>query len=329
MNEFELISEITKGVPRKSRELVRGIGDDCAIFSGNSGNNWLVTTDALIEGVHFKREWTDLKTLGRKSLAVNLSDIAAMGGTPKFYLVSVGLPPGNLENTAKSLFAGMNEVASEHGVTLIGGDTVASPLGIMITITVIGSSPSGKELMRSGAKSGDEIYVTGSFGASALGLCFLKEKILNAKTEPFIKRHNDPVPRVAEGQWAAQSGFATSMIDVSDGLVADLSHIADESGTGFEIESEKIPRDAGFDAAAATLKMDPLQLALSGGEDYELIFTVAKDRAAEFGKIIGGCPNGTRIAKIGNMAGDLKLRRVFGKLGNEIKLDTNGYDHFK
>lgn len=328
LTEFELIARLTAGAPREAKDLIRGVGDDCAVIAGPGGRDWLVTADALIENVHFNLKWADLKALGRKALSVNLSDIAAMGGTPRFYLVAIGLPPKRALSIAEPIYAGMRETAKEHGLIMIGGDTVASPSSLTLSITAIGEIERSRCLYRSGARAGDAIYITGTSGGSALGLCCLKAGFKGDDALPFIKRHLDPMPRIAEGQWIANSRMATAMIDVSDGIVADLSHIADESGAGFEVDVSAVPRDPGFGRLAGELGHDPVDLALTGGEDYELLFTIAGDRADELRRIAAQCPGGCKMTRIGTITADSAARIVKDAKGCAIKLKTMGFNHF-
>ena len=324
MTEFELIARFIAGAPREAHDLFCGAGDDCAVVAGPHGRDWLVTTDALVEGVHFRRGGTDLATLGRKALSVNVSDIAAMGGIPRFYLAAVGLPPGEAAEVGTELAAGMRAVAHEQGLILVGGDTVASPGGLMITVTAIGEAEHGAALLRSGAKPGDAVFVTGTFGAAALGLACLEAGREDATAAPFIARHRDPAARVAWGRFIARSGMATAMIDASDGLLADLAHIAEASNAGFEIDAAAVPRDPGFEALARELGRDPMELLLAGGEDYELVVTVAAARAAEFERaarthVHGAIP----VARIGTMVDEATARRVDG-----VDVTATGFDHF-
>lgn len=328
VTEFELIALLTKDAPRAAPDLPCGVGDDCAVVAGPEGRDWLVTTDALIEGVHFRREWTDLAALGRKSLSVNISDIAAMGGVPRFYLVAIGLPPAEAEGAAIAISKGMREVAGRHGMALVGGDTVASPSGLAISITAIGEVPKGKALLRSGAHPGDAIYVTGTLGGAALGLACLRSGRREGDAERFVQRHLDPEPRVAEGRWVAATGIATAMIDLSDGLVADLGHIADASGVGFQIEEARVPRDPPFEAAARALGADPAVLALTGGEDYELCFTIDARRAGEFERRLAQRQGGAPITRIGTVEKDLTRRDVLDAEGKPLRLKRRGFDHF-
>lgn len=328
MNEFDLIAKLTEGAPRSAPDLPCGVGDDCAVVAGPGGKEWLITTDALVEGVHFRREWTDPEALGRKALSVNVSDIAAMGGVPRFSLVAIGLPPREAEATAAAVYQGMRAVAQGFGVALVGGDTVASPAGLFLSITAVGEVPKGQALLRSGARPGDAIYATGTFGGSALGLACLRSGRSGGDAEPFIRRHLDPAPRVAEGLWIRETGMATAMVDVSDGLLADLGRVADASGVGFAIEAVKVPHDPEFEATARALDADPAQLALSGGEDYELCFTVAARRVAEFERRLAGRQGGAPIARIGRVERDSVIRNILDERGQPLRIATMGFDHF-
>lgn len=316
MTEFELIKKLTAKTPREARDLICGVGDDAAVIACSGEKNLLVTTDALIEGVHFRREWTDFETLGRKALAVNLSDIAAMGGMPRFYLVSIGLPLSSAASTAEKIYGGMNALADEHGAILIGGDTVASNLGVVISITAIGEVKQGRCLYRKGARAGDTIYVTGTLGGSALGLACLEKGIKDRGGKFFVQRHNNPSPRIKEGKEIVSEGKATSMIDISDGLVADLTHVADESGVGFRIDAGRLPMDENYTTLANELLLDPIKLALTGGEDYELLFTGP-----------AGMENNW-TTRVGTIEADKKIRNVIGKNGDILKFDRVGFDHF-
>lgn len=328
MSEFDLIARMVEGAPHAAVDLPCGVGDDCAVIAGPEGREWLVTTDALVEGVHFRREWMALADVGRKALAVNISDIAAMGGTPRFYLVAVGLPSGEADDTARALYEGLHDAARRQGMVLIGGDTVASPAGVMIAITAIGDIPCGRAIFRSGACPGDAVYVSGVLGGAALGLACLERDCCDERAGPFIRRHCLPFPRVAMGRYAAECGMVTAMIDISDGLLADLGHIAEASGVGFEIDAPCVPRECGCEALALELGQDPWHLALSGGEDYELCFTVGARHAAEFERRQRAvCPD-MSVARIGTMVADRCARSVRGSNGRTLSVDATGYDHF-
>ncbi len=326
MNEFDLIARLTDGIPRTGAQLKQGIDDDCAVIAGGD-RDWLVTTDALIEGVHFRLDWTDLSTLGRKALSVNVSDIAAMGGKPRFFLVSVGLPSSVGPEGADVLMAGMQAVARREEMLLIGGDTVASPEGLVFSITVLGESEPDRWILRSGAKPGDAIFATGTFGGAALGLSALEAGQDDATLRPFIDRHRDPTPRVEVGRSLAATGMLTALIDVSDGLFADLGHIADSSCVGFEIEAESVPCEAAFDDAARMMGCDPRSLALTGGEDYELVFTVDCAREREFAARAASGIFGS-VTRIGRIVADASVRTVLDASGKTCHYARAGFDHF-
>jgi len=328
MNEFELIAELTRDAPETARDLLKGVGDDCAVINAGDGRDWLVSTDALLENVHFRREWCDLKTLGRKMLAVNLSDIAAMGGAPRFYTVALGLPGDMISGPAGELYDGMRQRASDVDVIMIGGDTVLSPNGIYVSITVIGETPHGRSILRSGAAAGDAVYVTGLPGQAATGLFCVEKNFSGERFRRYTERFLDPSPRIAEGRWLKNSGMVTSMIDVSDGMLADLSHIADESGVGFVIESGEIPMDSGFGKIASELKRDPMELACIGGEDYELLFTVKGDEIEKFSRSVEGAGLGVSVTRIGTIVADTARRVVVDNEGREVKFARRGFDHF-
>ncbi len=328
MNEFELIARLTKGAPKSAPDLLRGVGDDCAVVAGPDGKDWLVTQDALVEGVHFRREWTDMATLGRKSLAVNLSDVAAMGGRPRFYVVSLCLPEDLRAQCAEGLFAGMREIAADFGVELIGGDTVRSSAGLMLSVTVLGEAEKDRAILRCTARAGDVVYVTGKVGGAALGLACLNAGVSENSAAPFVHRHNDPTPRVEEGLALAESGMVTSMIDVSDGVIADLGHIADASGVGYRIELGKFPLDEGFRALARKLHQNPNELMAAGGEDYELLFTVRPAHADEFEKkVVPTLAAGA--TRIGGIVREAKKREAADVDGRFFLPAKRGFDHFE
>ncbi len=327
MNEFELIARLTEGAPSRAPDLVRGVGDDCAVIAGPDGKDWLITQDGLIEGVHFRREWTDMATLGRKALAVNLSDIAAMGGRPRFYAVTLGLPKDLGARCAEQLFSGMRERASDFGAELIGGDTVRSGSGLVLSITAVGEVDRGRAIMRCTARAGDVVYITGTVGSAALGLACLNSGDSSEAAANFINRHKDPAPRVNEGILLAKSGMVTSMIDVSDGVMADLGHIAQSSGVGFRIELARLPVDEGFRAQARRTGASPAELSVAGGEDYELLFTVRPAHAEKFERKV--VPDlGAGAACVGAIVGEKERREVVDADGRFFVPSVRGFDHF-
>lgn len=264
LDEFGLIERFfTHRRPRK--DVILGVGDDSAILSVPDGRQLLITTDTLVSGTHFFAD-TDPRLLAFKSVAVNLSDLAAMGGEPAWMTLAITLP--EVDTQWLSLFAdGLQSVCDYYGVALVGGDTTRGPLSI--TITMHGTVPTGRALRRDGAKVGDWIYVTGNLGSSAAGLYALQRQLGN-EWSPFIDNHLSPKPRLAAG--IALRGLASSALDLSDGLASDLGHILQASEVGAVIDLDKLPICPELRALVGDEQA--LQLALGGGEDYELLFTV-------------------------------------------------------
>ena len=324
MNEFDLINIFTKDEPQSGVDLIKGYGDDCAVIKNND-KWWLITTDALLEDVHFKNEFISPYELGFKSLAVNLSDIASMGGLPRFYLLTIGLPKDKL-SIANEIQKGLKKAADEFGVQIIGGDTIKSDK-IMISITLIGETKPEQCAFRNTAKPNDLIFITGEIGSSKLGL----EYLFNAKNkdkkgfEPFIEKHIKPVPRLRIAQTIVQNNLINSMIDVSDGLVADLNHIANQSQVGYEIHFDNIPKHSDFKKSAELLELQEHELVLSGGEDYELIFTAPSKNE---NKILELSSDTCNISKIGFVRENKTDRKILDSNGNNIELKIKGFNHF-
>jgi thiamine-monophosphate kinase len=329
MNEFELIDFLTKKLPRKTRGLAFGIGDDCAVINGEKFD-WLFTADSLIEKIHFDFRHTSAADLGRKALSVNLSDVAAMGGMPLYFTVSIGVPRHISAGTLKKIYDGIAEVADRSGCVMAGGDTSASEKGLFISIALIGKIKRKRAVLRSGAAPGDFIYVSGTLGDAALALqCARRKKGKCGRY--FLDRLNNPSARIKLGMIIAKNGFASSMIDVSDGLLADIGHIADSSGTGFVIDAASVPVSADFLKYAKRYKFNPPALALSGGDDYELVFTVPRRRQKIFEKNRRKIEKraGCRISLIGRIIKDKRKRAVLGRDGKVLAISDRGYDHFK
>lgn len=342
IGEFGLIDRIGKTAPRNSKRAPIGIGDDAAALLLSPSSTLLATTDMLIEGVHFDLTTTDLYSLGWKAAAVNLSDIAAMGGVPRFCLTALGVPPSLKVEDIDAFYRGVNACLKKYGTVLVGGDTCCSKKGFVISVTVLGEAVRKKIAARSGAKPGDLIYVTGTLGDSAAGLELLNagairqahggeqsrtirgqgsRKAQDRKTKNLIKKLLRPVPRVAEGRKLALSGVVSAMIDVSDGLSSDLAHICEQSGVGAEVFSEWIPLSRDLTSAKG-LKRPLMEYALSGGEDYELLFTSPVERERE---IISMRIRATVIGAITRRRG---MRMVTEK-GECRPITPGGYDHFR
>jgi thiamine-monophosphate kinase len=322
IGEFGLIAAISK-IADKGPGVVRGIGDDAAVLAPSAGQVLLVTTDLLLEGVHFQLEFTDPYRLGRKALAVNLSDIAACGGRPTAFLVSLAVPPETEVASVQALYKGMMEQAHLYDVSLIGGDT-SKGKELMISITLIGEVEERNCVYRNGAKLGDRIFVTGTLGDSALGLKMLKSGV---KKGYLIERHRNPTPRLKEGGAIAQQGLATAMIDISDGLIADLGHILEASGVGAHIYLPQLPLSAPYLKHVTPYYKNPYLLALAGGEDYELLFTAPRERGEAINRLANEL--GTPLTLIGEITGAAAGVTLVGADGKKVPVAQRGHDHFK
>ncbi len=330
LGEFGLIDLLTE-VASKSRgsksvplqKPMIGIGDDAAAWYCNETIE-LATIDSLIQGIHFTLDTTGWHELGWKALAVSLSDIAAMGGAPRYALVTLGLP-GHIEvDDVTELYRGMVELGNRFGVAIIGGDTSNAPL-VIINSAVFGNVPGDFKnvLTRSAARGGDKIAVTGYLGGAAAGLEMLSRKVElslednNALKEAFLK----PTPRVTEGQILLRQGVKTA-IDISDGLISDLGHICKASKAGARIEAERVPVHP---VAKNNFKEHALEMALAGGEDYELLFTASNDIIGKVGKVIS-CP----VTVIGEITADDTDRiTIVDKNGEPLEIAKTGWQHFK
>ena len=306
---IERLRRLASGGP----SVVTGIGDDAAVLRVPHGHDLLVTTDFTIENVHFRREWHPPRVVGWRCLTRGLSDIAAMGGEPQAAFLSLAVGKDVPQKWVDGFLEGLLELAKEFGVPLAGGDTAESRGGIQADIVIVGSTPKGKAVLRSGAKAGEQIYVTGNLGGSAWALARLAEGM---PIGPQYSRHFRPLARVAMGRWLRERGIPSAMIDISDGLSTDLEHICDESRVGAEIELEVIPR-APTDQRK---KLVGLEFALHGGDDYELLFTSSRNVPST----IAGVPV-TRIGRTTKASG----MRMVDADGWMRKLETKGWEHFK
>jgi thiamine-monophosphate kinase len=321
LGEFGLIDRIAGRVVTRA-EVRIGIGDDAAALAPSPGCVTLVTSDMLLEGIHFDLALCDPFTLGRKSLAVNLSDIAAMGGMPRHFLLSLALPEQLEVEFLDGFVEGLLEMAATFGVALIGGDTCASRSGLVISVTALGEQLPERVVRRSGARAGDLVFVTGTLGDAALGLKLLRG---GERTGPAVMRHLDPSPRVREGMALAEAGIPSAMIDISDGLLADLGHIINLSGKGAEVDLARLPLSDAFRAHLIPGGEDPFRLPLAGGEDYELLFTASPGCEKDALALLAGL--GTQATVIGEITGESMLR-VIDPSGSDYRGAARGYDHF-
>jgi thiamine-monophosphate kinase len=298
---------------RAGSSVVTGIGDDCAVLRVPPGHELLVTTDFTIEKVHFRRDWHRPDAVGRRCLARGLSDIAAMGGKPRAAFLSLALASDIPQKWVDRFFTGLLGLANECKVPLAGGDTAESPVGIQADIVVVGSVPKGKAVLRSGARVGDQVYVTGELGASAAAIAQMAAGLPMGVESSALFR---PKPRLAVGEWLRRQSVPSAMIDVSDGLSTDLAHICEESHVGAEIEAAAIPR-----ARMGQKRQEvALDLALHGGDDYELLFTSSKNLPARVA--------GVRVTRIGRIMEERKMRLLDAE-GRAKKLEARGWEHFR
>lgn len=330
IGEFGLIGRINKVRGRPSPEVLAGIGDDAAALLFSRGAAVLATTDMLIDGVHFDLAYTDVFSLGWKSAAVNLSDIAAMGGAPRYCLTALAIPRHITVEDIEEFYRGFRALCARHGVRVVGGDTCASHRGLVISVTALGEAGRDGIVRRSGARPGDRIFVTGSLGDSAAGLELLKARgkgpgsKVPGEAKRLMERHLRPVPRIAWGMSIAAAGCATAMIDVSDGLVSDLGHLCRESGVGAEINEGGVPLSRALRSAAAGIKLryGALRYALTGGEDYELLLAVPPERVRRLSGLVPGA------REIGVFT---RGRGIFMRDRQDRKRPApsiGGYDHF-
>lgn len=316
--EFELIQQFFNKT-RGGGDVVCGIGDDAAILSLAQGHQLVVTADTLICGVHFPSD-TSPHDIGFKSLAVNLSDLAAMGALPRWFTLSLTLPEADLE-WLDGFSSGLFELAEKENIVLVGGDTTRGPLSI--SIQAMGAVPEGGGVRRSTAKAGDDLYVTGTLGDAAMGLAGRQQKIALDPTDFSFcnQRLNCPEPRVTAG--LALHGYANSMIDCSDGFIADLGHILAASDKGAEVRIESLPL-SGAVRRWMELESD-WQYPLYGGDDYELIFSVPVEKRTEISALVDAL--GFPISWIGTVT-DRSGLRLYAENGDLVEVEKTGYTHF-
>jgi thiamine-monophosphate kinase len=381
MNEFHFIRRLRAQTQSRkhSSRVATGIGDDAAVVNQIANRDLIITTDLLIEGVDFYREAAPARMLGHKALAVSLSDIAAMGARPFWSLLSFGVPTDVWQgNFKEEFFAGYFELADHYGVTLSGGDVSEAKAGIVIDSIVLGEVASGSAVLRSGARLGDQIYVTGTLGGAAAGLKLIEmgarlgetgltslprasqrvnSPTVNARSEPravatgsprgsspiimegvttavdnaelkaieaLLLRQMRPQPRVGWGIVLGEERLATAMIDISDGLSSDIAHLCEESNVGALIDSSSLPIDQDVSTLCGRRALDPLMLALHGGEDFELLFTVRPDDVARLPQRVDGVAV-SRIGEVTDQAGTIRISEK-----NRVwDLQPKGFQHFR
>ncbi|HIJ91337.1 MAG: thiamine-phosphate kinase [Desulfobulbaceae bacterium] len=324
--EREIIARIRQGAGN-SGDLVVGIGDDCAVYKTASNRISLVTTDTMVEGVHFDLRWHPSFDLGRKAASVNISDIAAMGGLPRFALLSLALTPATGSQWLAEFMAGFSAVLSEHDVVLIGGDTVQSGHENVLSVTVLGEMAEAELITRKGARIGDLVLVSGFLGEAAAGLALCRLGLAHDPDwQPLVNAHLNPVPLVALGRVLAASGLVHAMQDLSDGLATDLAHICAESGVGAVVTAEKIPLSPLLRKAAESCAQSPLDWAISGGEDYQLLFTVTAQQVEPLCALVREKIGG-ELSVVGRI---VEGQGVFlEEAGRSREISYRGYEHFR
>ena len=333
MNERDLIRHIMTLAPEKSdKDLLLAMGDDCAVLRKDTDRVLLYSTDALIETVHFDPGWHPPFQLGRKAVSVNVSDVAAMGGQPRYLLLSLGLRQDFDEQWAGELVRGVQHGCSQYNCLLIGGDTTASPGGTCLGVTVIGEMDKEQVLYRNGARAGDIVFVSGPLGSAAAGLDLFRQGC-NGKEEfaQLYHAHLDPCARVGLGTLLADSGLVHAMMDISDGLATDLGHICTASGRDGMIYADQLPAHPSLGQAARLLKTDPIHWMIAGGEDYELLVVAPEDATKKLQETVAGSgyvlyPVGRITA--GNQGKVLLANSAGSQDASAVAVEFSGYDHF-
>ncbi|BCA54261.1 Thiamine-monophosphate kinase [Nitrospira sp. KM1] len=334
LREFDLIRTIRNRYGRATRSIAHGIGDDAAVVSW-TGRQGLLTTDLVAEGIHFDLRTATLIDVGYRAAAANLSDIAAMGGRPEYLLVALAIPRSGKNVDVARLYRGIMAACRPYDVRLIGGDTSASACGWFISITLTGSATHGRPLLRSGARNGDGLYVTGTIGDSRAGLKLLQSRrpkrsdahVSLPHRRFLIRRHLRPDARIAMGQWLSRENFPTSAIDLSDGLSGDLRHVCRESGVGAEVQMNSFPLSPALRAYARSAGLDAASIALAGGEDYELLFTVASTVRSRFER--SAARQNIPVTRIGVIRPASAGIRVSWPDGRTSPLPRISYEHFE
>lgn len=333
IGEFGLIDRISQDTEAINDTTLKGIGDDAAIL-GSSDKQRVITTDMLLEGVHFDLAYMPLQHLGYKAVAVNVSDVAAMNAVPKQITVNIGLSNRMSVEAVDALYEGVKAACKSYKVDLVGGDTTASYSGLVISVTAIGEVETGKVVKRSGAQKGDIVCVTGDLGGAFIGLQVLarekQEFVENPEMQPQLGTYSYIVQRQLKPdarmdiihELAEQNIVPTSMIDVSDGLASELLHLCRNSGVGVQVYEDKLPIDKQTYDTAVEFGIDPITCVMNGGEDYELLFTISQ---SEYEKL----KNHMDIHFIGYVNEHTNQARLVTKGGNVVDIKAQGFTHFE
>jgi len=333
--ERAIIDHIRRRLPPSPASLIVPVGDDAAVMAPERGELQVLTTDALVDGVHFDRRFSSLADIGYKAIAVNVSDVAAMGGTPSTVLLSLMLPDAISLDDLDELLDGVLEMAAEARVAVAGGNVTRSPTALIVDVTAIGHVRPRRILTRSGGRAGDDLYVTGTIGGAAAGLAWLRENVKESTAglprnpadpalRASVRRHRRPEPRLRLGAVLGRARVASACMDLSDGLADAVRQIAEASGTGAFVDADLLPIDPGARSWFAARGGDPITAALAGGDDYELLFTLPKKtskriRSAEI------AARGVSLTKVGELTGDPGLIVLRGGRPEPL---PHGFTHF-
>ena len=324
MGEEDALRFLADRFKATQKEVLMGIGDDSAVLKLRDKTCLVASTDTLVEGVHFRVGTQTPRQLGKKAVCVAISDIGAMGAVPRYLLCSLGCRGAGARGFIEEFSRGVEDGCREFDVSLVGGNLSESQT-LFVSMTALGEVLRDDMVLRSGAAEGDGIYVTGTLGDSALGLRILSSDPEIDGGEVAVSRHIEPTPRLAVGRMVAERGIATSMIDISDGLFCDLEKLTSERGLGAEVTLGSLPLSRGFLSLSARFCEDVYRLAVSGGEDYELLFTSPEDKCLAVDEVSRLC--GVAISRIGSVTGGRGVR-FFDEGGEEVFYDTGGFEHF-
>lgn len=343
LDEFGLIRMLTSGrtgaTGLRETGVAVGIGDDAAVLNGRPGYQWVVSCDTMVQDVHFRPETMTYAAIGFKAMASNISDLAAMGAEPRFAVVALSVPKQLPETQLRELYDGLYVCADRYGVAVVGGDTTGHPGGLTVTVTVMGEVETGRALLRSSAKPGDTVFVTGPLGLSAGGLHLLLQRggsaydrsELPEELHQLVEAHQRPLPQVEAGRLLVESGLGRALNDVSDGLASEAWELAEASGCGILLDEAALTATAELARYAAAAGLDPLDWILYGGEDYQLVGTAAAEDFGKLAALFG--ERGLELHKVGQAVHlddptkpHVMLRKRDGSL---VPLGKRGYNHFR
>jgi thiamine-monophosphate kinase len=322
IGEFGLIKSIKRKIFSKDQRVLVNIGDDAAVIKTSANRHLILTTDTLVEKVHFDLRYFTFEEVGWKTMTANLSDIAAMGGLPKYALVTIGLPQYVQAEDVLSMYRGMKKIAQKYDCKIIGGDTTLSPRNLFVTIALLGEVEAGLFVKRTGAQKGDLICVTGNLGESLAGLGYLKK--YGRGNLLLVRKHLQPYPRIPQARILVRSLKMTSMIDISDGLSSELFHLTGENHLGAVVYEDRIPLSLTCKKLASLLNLSPLSLALSSGEEYELLFTINKREL----KRVNSIKRKVNLSIIGEVMDQSQGMRLVQSSGRTRDMKRTGFVHF-